>query len=109
MAFKIPAAQDAFEFRLSPMGEPVAYVEQVGCGLWVSCCPLCGCVHVLFATAAHGDVIDPRCPVKKEQPAAHAAWLKRYPEVAEYASVWLCFEADDPVPVFHEADLLLQV
>ena len=101
MPFKIVEEQKAFTFTLVN-GLPVATVERWGKGLWVLCCPLCGCIHDCSAQQkqiADGGAYEPVCLLKRTHPAAYRRWVSRFPESAQYTRIRLKLPGGMIVPL----------
>lgn len=88
--FTSKAAQAAFTWSTAD-GLPVAQVVQIGAGLWVMCCPLCGRLHSLPASAKHGAAYAPACALKELAPRTFTAWQEVYPGGVGVDSIRLHF------------------
>jgi hypothetical protein len=66
-----------------------ATVDIIGAGSWVECCPLCGCSHQILGVNESSQYI----PLCQTQPTLFKAqlvvWLKQYPEVRNFTSLFL--------------------
>lgn len=97
MPFKIVEEQQRFTFRVNGDGLPVAQVVRWGAGVWVKCCPLCGCLHEILKGQIEGE-FEPRCILKVTHKAAYAAWVKKHPESPKYTRVLLEYKPFAIVP-----------
>jgi hypothetical protein len=87
MPLKYPDYQRAFTFEVNGDGLPIGKVITLGCGRWLTVCPLCGCAHDV--TTFRGDVYTPNCILKITHPKVYAMWLERFPDAAKYSRVML--------------------
>lgn len=87
MPFIIPQEQKRFKFKIGSAGLPLSQVIRQGDSYWIGCCPLCGHAHDLSGIS-EGE-FEPNCLVKVLDPKTHAAWIKQYPEAADFTRVTL--------------------
>lgn len=70
-------------------GLPQAVIETNKDGVFLGCCPLCGCIHHLLDV----DETVPYTPSCQTTPilyqAQQAKWRKLYPDVAQYTTLHL--------------------
>jgi hypothetical protein len=101
MAFKIAAAQKRYTVSFSPAGLPIAQVDLIGRGRWISCCSLCGFLHILPHTPGLGDgsTYAPECPARTQHPAIYQAWQTAHPESAGHQQVILQYRQIQVIPL----------
>lgn len=76
--------QKRFKLTLTD-GLPQARVEMTDDGLWLRCCPLCGCIHKIEAVEQSYSPLCQTLPVLFK--AQQTIWRKRYPDVAQYSKL----------------------
>jgi len=99
MPFKMPDLQAKYTLTLSAAELPVGYCERVGCGLWLTVCPLCGMVEIIPANLYHADEYAPPCKVKQTNPAAYRRWLALHPQAADFRRVTLRLQTPNIIPL----------
>jgi hypothetical protein len=76
-------------------GQPLASVERFGDGVWVTCCPLCGCIHDVTGSGLP-QAITPDCiSAPGIYRKIRAEWLKLHPEAADYHTIYVTYRGSN--------------
>ncbi|MBZ0303955.1 MAG: hypothetical protein K8J31_29725 [Anaerolineae bacterium] len=87
MPLTMPQEVKRFKFKIGSAGLPLSQVITQNGNYWIGCCPLCGHAHDLRGVS-EGE-FEPNCLVKTLDPKTYTAWVKLYPEAANFTRVTL--------------------
>lgn len=89
MPFSWPHEAKKYQFKLLD-NLPAAPVVQIGAGLWVVCCPLCGCIHDVTGKPDGAPVV-PICTHWRPYQQRRKTWQAEHPEVKDHAAIRLVY------------------